>query len=593
MLANNDKSVVTHQVLVDGVQLETSYFISAIYVSKEINRVASAKLTFSDGGLGTDDEFRISDSGILEPGKKVEIKVGYNTDEKSLFEGIVTKNSLTVNDVEGFVLTVECKDPVVKMTVGRKNSVFYEKKDSDIINELVKASGSQATVGETSTEHEEMIQHYISDWDFMLMRAEANGFIVANSDGELIVDKPSTKQSKIEVRFDGTIRSFDAVLDAQNQLAEAEVTAWDRSEQKLVNTVVKAPKQEKQGGVRSSKLAEVIGVDTYTMQSGANVVMSDLQAWGESKLLKSELSKIKGSVTIGGTSDAELDTWFKLEGVGKTFDGDAYISGVYHRIEDGDWETELRIGLSEGWYVDHTPNIAAMPASGISSPIHGLHIGIVKQIHEDPMGDHRIQVSIPTLQQDNMPVWARVSNLYSSKGAGFFFMPELEDEVVLGFFNDDPNFPVVLGSMYNKMAEPAYVASENNEIKSILTTSKLEIQFNEEEKKITILTPEGQKIVLDDNNKSLTLMDEANSNEITLGNGGLQINSAEDIVLFAEGNISMKSNGNIELMAEGDLLGKGMNVEIKADTKFSAEGAQAELKGSASTVIEGGLVQIN
>ncbi|PIB35019.1 hypothetical protein BFP72_06235 [Reichenbachiella sp. 5M10] len=590
---DNGGSVVTYQILSGGTPIEGSFFVNKLRVSKEVNRVAYARIEFFDGGLGEEDEFRIAESGNFELGKEVEIKVGYSSSEETIFKGIVIRNAISVNEVEGFKLVVECKDKAVKMTVGRKNAIYTERKDSDIIEELIGASGCSATVTTTSTDHAEMIQHYISDWDFVMLRAEANGFIVVNSDNTIIVEKPTSSQPDIEARFDGTVLGVDAVVDAQHQLSNVEATAWDRSNQQLIVSSVNAPNAEKQGNMRSKKLSEVLGVNPYILQTGGNVAMADLKSWGESKLIKSELAKIKGTVTVRGTSRAEINTWFKLEGMSKTFDGNAYVSGVHHIIENGNWVTDLQIGLREGWYVEETPEVSAAPASGLASPIHGLQIGVVKKIDEDPSGDYRVQVVIPTLQTDNVPVWARISNLYSTAESGFFFMPEIEDEVVLGFFNDDPNYPVILGSMYNKNSVPAYIANAENDTKSIKTKSQLEIQFNETDKIITISTPEGQKVILDDTDKSLTLVDEANSNKVYMNADGVLVDSAKDIVLNAQGNITMSAQGNVEMTATGDLTGEGMNVTLTGQTKFAAEGAQAEIKGSGMTVIKGGIVQIN
>lgn len=594
-MPNTDSgSVVTTKILSGGSEIEHNTSILSIKVSKEINRISYARVELLDGGLGDSNDYTVIDSGELAIGNEIEIKAGYNSSEETIFKGIITRNSLRANNYDGFVLTIECKDSAIKMCNSRKSAIYYEKKDSDIITELIGNSGCSSSVGTTPTDHDEMIQNYISDWDFMLMRAEANGFIVVNSDNNLTVDAPDTStKSGIEARFDGTIHSFDAVIDSQYQISEVESVAWDRSEQTLITASASAPNVEKQGKIRSKDLTGVMESSPVTLQTGGNTQMSDLQAWSEAKLLKAELSKIKGSVSILGTSKAELNTWFKLEGVSSTFDGDAYISGVHHSIEDGHWETELQIGLRAGWYVDEMPEVDSAPASGIASPMHGLQIGKVKQIHEDPSGDYRIQVAIPTLQQDNMPVWARMSNMYSTLESGFFFLPEIDDEVILGFLNEDPNYPVILGSLYNKTNVPAYTATEENEIKSILTKSKLEVQFNETDKIITIHTPEGQKVILDDTDASITLLDETNTNKIYMNADGISMESAGNITLSADGDISMTAQGNISAEASGDLSGQGMNVALTGQTSFAAEGAQAELSGSSMTTIKGGIVQIN
>lgn len=78
------------------------------------------------------------------------------------------------------------------------------------------------------------------------------------------------------------------------------------------------------------------------------------------------------------------------------------------------------------------PDVTAPPASGWLPGIEGLHIGKVKQLKGDPAGELRILVDIPVLNGDKNGIWARWATLYAGKDRGHFFLPEPDDEVVVG-----------------------------------------------------------------------------------------------------------------------------------------------------------------
>ena len=96
-----------------------------------------------------------------------------------------------------------------------------------------------------------------------------------------------------------------------------------------------------------------------------------------------------------------------------------------------------------------------------------------------------------------------------------YFFPEPNDEIILGFLNNDPRFAVIVGSLYGKKNKPPFTPEEKNMNKAIVTRSKMKITFEEEKKIITVETPGGQKVTLDDDSKSLKLEDQ-NKNSLIL-----------------------------------------------------------------------------
>lgn len=87
------------------------------------------------------------------------------------------------------------------------------------------------------------------------------------------------------------------------------------------------------------------------------------------------------------------------------------------------------------------------------SRVNGLMVGLVKNV-DDPMGQGRIQVDLPTLPGRNRTTWAPVATLMAGSGRGAWFMPELDDEVVVAFIMGDPEQPIVVGFTWNGKDAP-------------------------------------------------------------------------------------------------------------------------------------------
>lgn len=586
------KSPVTYTIKCNGAEIPGSYAISSVAVVKEVNKVSSAFIEVSDGGFSDNSDFSVSDSGDFNPGSEIEILAGYASEEEVIFKGIVIKHGLRI--IKGlFTLEIECKDVAVKATVGRKNKIFEVKPDSDIISEILgEYSDLSVNVEATSYEHPELLQNYVSDWDFVIQRADVNGMILLNSDGEIEIKKPDVSSPVLDLTPDGELKSFDAYIDAKNVIAAVKGVSWDMDNQEVVEANSNPPVSNAIGNISSDDLAGVLGLEEFLLSTTANTPMEVLTEWASAQHSKSEWSKVRGKITIQGYNVIKPGDSVNLEGFSEQFNGSVFISSVEHIIEGGEFLTELGLGLTPNWYAEEKPDFYALPASGLIPPVNGLYIGVVEQIHEDENGQYRIKVKMPSLQSETVSLWARYTSIYATVEAGIFFYPEVGDEVIVGFLNQDAQNPIVLGSVHNKINVPPEEPAEENYIKKITTKEKLQISFDEENKAIIIETPEGNIVTMNDTDGIISIAD-MNDNLFEMSADGVKIESAGDIIMNAQGNIELTAQGDIAVGATGDVGVEGMNIENKGTAAFKAEGANCEVNGSAQTVIKGGVVMIN
>ncbi|HED35621.1 MAG TPA: type VI secretion system tip protein VgrG, partial [Gammaproteobacteria bacterium] len=598
--ASNSSEVLKISLTADGTDISETIDVVRITVNKAVNRIPKAHITLLDGDVST-QEFKASESDNFSPGKNIVISAGYGAETTQIFSGIIIKHGLSIRSDNTSTLEIECKDESVKMTLGRKNANFIKQsaggqaiKDKTVISGIISAySGLTANVTDTTTELSTLVQYNATDWDFIVTRAEANAMLVMVDDGTVTVDTPDlSKDAALNVTYGDDLISFRADLDASNQLSTITSVGWDPSTLSVLEESLPATADSSARGSKNGDLSQVMGLDKYRLQSQATLVQQTLKDWAASEMSKSQLSLLRGTMAFQGTAGIVIGDMIELAGVGERFSGNVFTSAIEHEIESGNWKTEVEFGCSSNWFSEQQ-DIIAPSAAGLLPAAEGLQIGIVKKLEEDPDSQYRIQVSVPLLQADDEGIWARIAHYYASSGFGAFFIPEVGDEVVLGYFNNDPTCPVILGSLYSqKNASPEELTAENY-IKSLTSASQLKVQFDDEKKIITLITPGGHSIVMDDDAQNIVITD-SNSNVTEMNSSGIAMTSPGDIVLKADGKISMTATGNIEAAATGDVTVDGMNITSSAKASYTAKGsASAEFSASGTTTVKGAMVLIN
>ncbi len=566
--------LATYKILVEGEELSSVYQVLNIVVEKELNRIPWAKIILLDGDPSAQD-FALSNEEYFMPGKEIEIKAGYHSQEQTIFKGIVIRHNLKIRST-GAVLIVECRDKAVKLSVGRKNKYFYESKDSEIIETILSDYDLETEVEESNVEHPEMVQYNISDWDFCIARAQANGKVSVVDDGKISVVSPDYSQEEVvSLVYGATILEFDAEMDARNQFNSITSCGWDQANQDLFEMEADTQGVDLGGNVSSAELASVIGMDKLELRDGSAFTDAGLQEWANAKSLFNQLSKIRGRVKFQGVPNVKPNTTINLAGVGDRFNGKAYVSGVKHQITGGNWLIDAQFGINPKWFTEEV-DVNTKPASGLLGAVNGLHVAIVSQLEEDPAGEYRVLIKMPIVDNESQGVWARVATLDAGDNRGSFFRPEIGDEVIVGFLNDNPNDPVILGMLHSS-AKPAPIEpADDNHEKGFITREQLKLMFNDDLRSIELETPNGNKITLSDEGV-IELVDE-NGNKITLNSEGMTLESSADINIKATGDV------NIE----------GTNVNLTANAQFKADGsAGSSVTSSATTEIKGSMVQIN
>ena len=574
--SDEPKSVATFTILSGGTEVSKEYQVLSIVVSKEVNRVAAATIIIMDGEPAKEN-FEISNKAEFEPGKEIEIKAGYRSNEETIFKGIIIRHGIKVRKKTA-VLVIECRDKAVKTTVACKSKYFKEVKDSEAMEEIIDTYGLEKEVAVTSVTHKHLVQYNSTDWDFILCRADANGLLCITDNGKLKIAKPEfSGDAKLTILYGATVHDLDAEIDARFQYKSVKGSTWRYTDQELLDSVeAEDPAVPEAGNLSADTLAGIVNEKEFRLYHSGQMDEPELQAWVNAKMMKNRLAKIRGKVRTDGTAAVSPGQLIQLNGVGERFQGKLFVTGISQRIEKGTWETVFQFGVDPEWFTQ-AYNVQQPMAGALLPAIQGLQIGIATQLENDPDGEDRIMVRIPVIHKEDEGVWCRLCTLDAGENRGTFFRPEIDDEVIVGFINNDPRHGIILG-MVNSSAKPAPLkAADDNNEKGYVSRSEMKIIFNDDKKSINIETPGGNKIIITEEDKKIHMEDQ-NGNKLTMDKDGIKIESIKDLIL----------------KAANDIKSEGVNVNIKGSAQAKVEGGSgAELSSGATTTVKGSTVMLN
>lgn len=570
-------------VKVNGTAVPRTHQLLAASVVNTANHIASARLVYRDGAADTSD-FTLSNDSLFVPGAEVEVQAGAGSQMDTLFKGIVVRQRLKVRDQSASQLIVECRHKATKLSLKRHSANHLDKTDSDVITALLGPEGGQAKVEATSYQHKHLVQYDTTDWDFLVTRAQANGHLVLTRGADIETRKLALQGSPVlTLQYGSTLIELDAEIDAREQTKAVKTLTWNAADQAVHTLDGSAPSFTGPGNLAPDDLADAVAVDALELR---HAMLSDDEATAaaDARFATARLCKASGRAKCEGLGQVQPGDVVELAGVGDRFNGQILVTGVRHEMDlvQG-WKTHIQFGgVPED--PERLARLAQARTPSLLAPVHGLQIGVVTD-NEDPDSEFRIRVQLPLVDSSD-GVWARLASLDAGKDRGFVVRPEIGDEVVVGFLDDDPRTPVVLGMLHSS-AKPAPIAGSNdNHEKGYTSRSGMKLHFNDDKVVLTISTPGGHTFVLDDDQGSVSLKD-SNGNSLLLDDQGITIESCKDLKVKTAGDTKYDVGGAGEIKTSTDC-----KVDAGAQLKLSGT-AGAELQSGATVKVAGSLVNIN
>ncbi len=231
----------------------------------------------------------------------------------------------------------------------------------------------------------------------------------------------------------------------------------------------------------------------------------------------------------------------------------------------------------------------------------GITVGIVTDI-KDPDKKNRVKVRLLNRSDSTQETdFIRVMTPMSGKEYGMFFLPEVGDEVLVGFVDGDYTDPYVLGSLWNtKAPAPVTVQDGKNELRVIQSKTKHKLEFNDGEEKpgLTLSTAQENRLAVDDKEKSITLTDKAGENylKIDINGGTVTVEAKTKLVLKCGGaSIELDGSGNaVTIKTSGNITIDGQQVDVSGKSAVNAKASgQLNLEASGVASLKGAMVKVN
>jgi phage protein D len=405
-----------------------------------------------------------------------------------------------VTSIEGifehrtFITVVRGYDQAHRLQRTRRTRTFLNMKDSDIARQLAADAGlTPGQIDASATTHAHLGQCDQTDWEFLSQRAREIGFETGVRDGKFYFRKASTIAAggeQVTLTFREELLSFHPRLTAGNLAPAVEVRIWDPAQGKVVSSQVAtaagsasltgqepaaiarkfsaAPGTGAAGGAGAARggagedLGPAPAANAYVVldrpaATGASIAAAaDEIAAGLADHLGSTFAEAEGEAA--GTPAVQAGAAVQVAGVPAPFAGTWLVTCARHvfDLSEGGYRTLFEAsGRQERSLLGLASAAAARPAA---PRVPGLACGVVTSVSSpgagagDPAGGAvpgRVKVRLPWLSPEYETDWAPVLQFGAGKQSGAMFLPQVGDEVLVGFELGDPRRPYVLGGIVN------------------------------------------------------------------------------------------------------------------------------------------------
>jgi uncharacterized protein involved in type VI secretion and phage assembly len=440
-----------------------------------------------------------------------------------------------------------------------------------------------ANVDATSFVHDTLIRHDQSDFEFLVALARRNGYALIFDDDKLQFKKAETiSNGQVACEYGVDLIEFRPRFSLGGQVDQVKVHGWDLVAKQEVVGVATTPvfKPAETGYARGATAAR----QAFNSQSLHVTASPKSQALADG-LAKSVAERMAASDmtaegVVLGNVNIKPGGKLELKNLGR-FSGKYFVRRVLHHfVQEDAYTTQVWLGGLESGTLASLLRDDPRTSPSSTGRQSGLIRAIVTDIN-DPDGYARVKVKLPTMGDDIQTFWASVVSAGAGNDRGFYVLPEINDEVIVGFIDGDVNYPVVLGGLWNgKDAPPQLSSAVSNgtvDIREFKTRVGHVLRFTDKsgDEKIELIDKTGSNLI-----------------KIVSGENTISINAAKDIVLEAKGDIVLKAV-NIKLEGSAKVEVGAPVVEAAGDSQINLKAPMATLAGSGMTKITGGMVQIN
>ena len=566
---------------------------------------------------GRREAFHWSGSDAFTAGTKVEVIGGRSSlDAGPIFVGEVASLEMDISSHGLPTLLVRCYDHSHRLHRGRYSRSFQNMTDADIVSQVCTEAGLTASADATTPVHDWVFQNNQTNWEFLNERAAHAGCRLFGAGDKRMHLKTlaAGPEGPVTLTWGSDLISFRPRLNAASQVSEVSVHGWDPAQKQAIVGTATTPNGLPSTGAPSRQAA------MGGFQGDAKMRITDRPVHSQT-----EAEKIAQSVCddIGGQyMEAEgLTQWdarilpgkqVKITNVGSRFSGDYTVTATTHVMSVAEGFTTLFscTGKQPGTVLSALDGSGGAKRTALGG---NIVVGIVTN-NKDDKNLGRVKVKYPWLSDNDESFWARVVSPMGGPTRGFYFLPEVDDEVLVAFEHGDIRRPYVLGALWNGVDAPVEgndAAVEGGKVihriiktrightillddkddkgeMKMTTKSGHFLTLNDRDENVTAQTKDGHKVLLDDQNGKIVVVDKTGGNKMTIQS------SDNSITIECVGDFSVKATGRVNIEGQaGVTVTTPAQMSIHSDTQMKIDaGVEVAIEGGI-TDIKGLLVKIN
>ena len=561
---------------IDGTPLspELEPLLESVLVDDHLHLPDMFLITFRDidrtvlgtAGIRIGSRVVISGSALGEQGPK------------PLITGEVTAIEAEYDAMGGRAI-VRGYDPSHRFHRGRHTETWRNATDSDIARAVARRAGVEiGTIEESTTTHDHVSQANVSDWEFLQARAREIGYEIAFHEGRFQFRKPAPasggpgegdfeSSDPLQLVMGQELLEFRPRITSSEQVKEVEVRAWDPSRKQVMMATAPAATTSAQLASDPVGLATTFADARLVSNRDPVATQSAVDAAAQALAERMGSSFAEANGVVRGTPTLRAGTPFSVSVVGGDFQGRYLATTTRHVFDRDGYRTEFSVSGRQDRSL-----LGLMGSNGHGSPQAtsagtGLMVAIVTAI-DDPESMGRVKLKFPSLSDSYESDWVRVVSPGAAKAAGLVFLPDVNDEVLVGFEHGDVRRPYVLGGLWNGLDKPSLGDSPfdngHNRRQGVVSRRNHRLVFFDADGK------EGVSIITGDDKLRVALKQ-----------------TGSEIHVFADGKIVIEATQDIEIKSQA-------SISIEAQRQLTLKGsAGVKIESSGTVDVDGALIQLN
>jgi uncharacterized protein involved in type VI secretion and phage assembly len=545
--------------------------------------------------------FKYADATTFTVGAEIEIKV--TSDD---VEGLAAKAPLFKGEVTGIepvfasdgvpIYCIRGYDKLHRLARGKKSATYANVMDSDIARTVISGAGLSADVSVASeVTHPYVIQYNQSDLDFLWSRARLLGCQVYYANDKVCFKDAASERSTTDpavLEWKLNLSRFEPRVNASGQIQKATARGWDYTKKQAI---VGQSNSDTSLTVAQTGITQTGNSMSSTFGTAEEMLLglpigTETEATNAAKARyaqnASEFIQADGYCRVG---DPRLSAGVQVEikGIGTTFSGKYYVTEAHHTYDEAGFSTRFSV-------TGRSPNTLAYLLSKDDGPeptgIRGVVPALVTNVKDDKTHG-RIKVKFPWMPTSSAGAelesdWIRIATPMAGKSYGMYYLPEINDEVLVAFDQDNMGTAYMVGALFNGTDTPptgtAEIIGGDGKINQRILRSRT-----------------GHLVILDDTQgaEQIIIKDKTANNFITIksSDNSMEIKSAGDLTITAGGKLTMKSTGDMsmETQANGSIK-TTQNLTMQASAQGSLKATSSlTVESSAATTVKGATVEVN